>query len=44
MLIPLQNKQIDVAMNTAYNWKGLSSPSKRLSTEGQQLTLSLIHI
>ena len=28
-------------MNTAYNWKGLSSPSKRLSTEGQQLTNDL---
>lgn len=28
-------------MNTAYNWKGLTSPSKRLSTEGQQLTNDL---
>lgn len=28
-------------MNTAYNWKGFTSPSKRLSTEGQQLTNDL---
>jgi hypothetical protein len=30
-----------VAMNTAYNWKGFTSPSKRLSTEGQALTNDL---
>lgn len=41
MLTPTQNKQIDVAMNTAYNWKGFTSPSKKLSTEGQQLTTDL---
>lgn len=35
------NKQIDVALNTAYNWKGLSSPSKKLSKDGQQLTADL---
>jgi len=35
------NKQIDVAMNTAYNWKGFTSPSKRLSAEGQALTNDL---
>jgi hypothetical protein len=28
-------------MNTAYNWKGFTSPSKRLSTEGQALTNDL---
>lgn len=28
-------------MNTAYNWKGFTSPSKKLSTEGQQLTNDL---
>jgi hypothetical protein len=30
-----------VAMNTAYNWKGFTSPSKRLSAEGQALTNDL---
>lgn len=28
-------------MNTAYNWKGFTSPSKKLSTEGQRLTNDL---
>jgi hypothetical protein len=28
-------------MNTAYNWKGFTSPSKRLSAEGQALTNDL---
>ncbi|KAK5119027.1 hypothetical protein LTR62_000238 [Meristemomyces frigidus] len=31
------NKQIDVAMNSALEWNELRSPSKKLSTEGQQL-------
>ncbi|SMY28200.1 unnamed protein product [Zymoseptoria tritici ST99CH_1A5] len=31
------NKQIDVAMNSALEWKGLKSPSSKLSTEGQKL-------
>ena len=33
----MQNKQIDVAMNSALAWRGLSSPSKKLSSEGQHL-------
>ena len=32
-----QNKQIDVAMNSALQWDPMKSPSKKLSTEGQQL-------
>lgn len=32
-----QNKQIDVAMNSALAWKQLTTPSKKLSSEGQQL-------
>lgn len=32
-----QNKQIDVAMNSALQWDPLKNPSKKLSTEGQQL-------
>lgn len=28
-------------MNTAYNWKGFTTPSKRLSAEGQALTTDL---
>lgn len=35
--LPTQNKQIDVAMNSALQSRGLASPSKRLSPEGQQL-------
>ncbi|KAF2806466.1 uncharacterized protein BDZ99DRAFT_466036 [Mytilinidion resinicola] len=31
------NKQIDVALNSALSSKALASPSKKLSTEGQQL-------
>lgn len=31
------NKQIDVAMNSALEWQQMRSPSKKLSTEGQQL-------
>ena len=36
-LIRLQNKQIDVAMNTALEWRGLNKPSSKLSPEGRQL-------
>lgn len=36
-----QNKQIDVAMNTALEWGPLSKPSNKLSTEGQQLVADL---
>jgi len=35
------NKQIDVAMNTALEWKGLNTPSKKLSSEGQLLVADL---
>ena len=35
------NKQIDVAMNTALEWKGLSSPSAKLSDEGRVLVADL---
>ncbi|KAF2724629.1 hypothetical protein K431DRAFT_194268, partial [Polychaeton citri CBS 116435] len=31
------NKQVDVALNSALEWRGLKTPSKKLSTEGQQL-------
>lgn len=31
------NKQIDVALNTAANWKGLSQPNGKLSADGQKL-------
>jgi hypothetical protein len=34
---PTQNKQIDVALNSAIASKVLSEPSKRLSPEGQKL-------
>lgn len=32
-----QNKQIDVAMNSALAWNGLAHPSKKLSADGQTL-------
>lgn len=35
------NKQIDIAMNSVLQQRGLSSPSKRLSTEGQKLVADL---
>lgn len=38
------NKQIDVAMNTALQWEGLSKPNKKLSTEGQGLVQDLRHV
>ena len=38
LLIPTrQNKQIDVALNSALESKPLTTPSQKLSTEGQQL-------
>jgi hypothetical protein len=37
----LQNKQIDVAMNTALEWGPLSQPSKKLSADGQKLVADL---
>jgi len=36
-----QNKQIDVAMNTALEWQQFRNPSKKLSVEGQQLVKDL---
>ncbi|KAF7194482.1 hypothetical protein HII31_04287 [Pseudocercospora fuligena] len=35
------NKQIDVALNTAINWKGLSQPNGKLSADGQKLVKDL---
>ncbi|CAK3807544.1 hypothetical protein DOTSEDRAFT_69547 [Lecanosticta acicola] len=35
------NKQIDVAMNTALEWQGLTKPSGKLSAEGQKLIADL---
>lgn len=35
------NKQIDIALNSALASKGLNSPSKKLSTEGQALVTDL---
>jgi hypothetical protein len=35
------NKQIDVAMNSALEWRGMKSPSKKLSSEGQHLIADL---
>lgn len=32
-----QNKQIDVAINSALEWGPLSTPTKKLSSDGQQL-------
>ena len=32
-----QNKQIDIALNSALESKALATPSKKLSAEGQQL-------
>lgn len=32
-----QNKQIDVAMNSALEYRHIKTPSKKLSSEGQQL-------
>lgn len=37
----MQNKQIDVALNSALASKQLSSPSKKLSAEGQKLVTDL---
>ena len=39
-----QNQQIDVAMNSALEWKSMRSPSKKLSTEGQQLVGDLRNV
>ena len=36
-----QNKQIDVAMNTALEWNGFNTPNKKLSAEGQLLVRDL---
>lgn len=36
-----QNKQIDVAMNSALEWQGLKSPSGKLSNDGKQLVADL---
>ncbi|KAK4553916.1 hypothetical protein LTR86_009091 [Recurvomyces mirabilis] len=38
------NKQIDVAMNSALEWNSMRTPSKKLSTEGQQLVGDLRHV
>nr|OQO30254.1 hypothetical protein B0A51_01802 [Rachicladosporium sp. CCFEE 5018] len=38
------NKQIDVAMNTAMHWQGLSQPNKKLSADGQTLVHDLRNV
>ena len=37
----MQNKQIDVAMNSALAWGPMSNPSKKLSADGQRLVADL---
>lgn len=39
-----QNKQIDVALNSALKWNGLSQPNKKLSTDGQGLVTDLRNV
>lgn len=39
-----QNKQIDIALNSALSHKALSSPSKKLSGEGQKLVHDLKNV
>lgn len=41
LLTSAQNKQIDVAMNSALEWPELANPNKKLSTEGQHLVADL---
>lgn len=38
------NKQIDVAMNTALAWKGMSQPNTKLSADGQKLVSDLRNV
>ena len=40
----LQNKQIDVAMNSALTWGPMTSPSKKLSPDGQRLVADLRNV
>jgi hypothetical protein len=44
VLIPPQNKQCDVALNSALSSKALSSPSNELSSEGKVLIKDLRNV